>query len=86
MYFTYFVIKPDFETAKIVRAERRTKRKTKFFVFYPEAKPIFDFVKVVQDMYRTKLKAQIFIIYVMAPPIYELIKYRAIARKIRTNI
>ena len=54
MYFTYFVIKPDFETAKIVRAERRTKRKTKFFVFYPEAKPIFDFVKVVQDMYRTK--------------------------------
>ena len=34
--------KPDFETAKIVRAERRTKRKTKFFVFYSEAKPIFD--------------------------------------------
>jgi hypothetical protein len=39
---------------KIVQAERRTKLKTKFFVFYPEAQPIFAAGKVLQAMDRTK--------------------------------
>ena len=30
----------DVLLAKIAQAERRTKRKTQFFVFYPEAPPI----------------------------------------------
>jgi len=55
---------------KIVQAERRTKLKTKFFVFYPEAPPIFATSKVVQAERRTKLKTKFFVFYPEAPPIF----------------
>jgi hypothetical protein len=34
--------------AKVVQAEWRTKRKTQFFIFYPEAKPILGKVPKVE--------------------------------------
>jgi len=47
---------PIFATSKVLQAERRTKLKTKFFVFYPEAPPIFATSKVVQAEHNAKKK------------------------------
>ncbi|MBR2083942.1 MAG: hypothetical protein IJ879_04890 [Muribaculaceae bacterium] len=53
-----------------MQAERRTKQKIIFFVFYPEAKPIFGAAKVVQAERRTKQKIIFFLPIVEAQPIF----------------
>jgi len=53
-----------------VQTERRTKRKTKFFVFYPEVPPIFAAGSVVQTERRTKRKTKFFVFYPEVPPIF----------------